>query len=762
MSQSTVKIDKYADEYAGVLKKLFHMCQFVINKEVQENEDAIEELSVIASNGPAKYKDLSEVFSWSIKPILEQIRHTFFPSLDESFSQLNMPASKMYPIIQSSILIFSSHLSKFQLAVCKSIKNYQEKIEKYKERYGFPQISKGVVIIDKNLKINFTHNFENNKNNTPIELISVYSNFLVSRLNSVNFDKGISELESVNESIKETIKNFNSIKADMSEIKYLDIPDEINDYILCKVSEHSKDQSLFSNIFDECNKQCDILETGKGYPQTNVKEVNLACNYNLEKMFESLNRDLANLDNICTANRAKSETEAPLKAYLDSIHKLTSDTFSYVNFQDLEIQQKFNKIMSEMNSDLISKDDTVFHLQYLPKLLKEIKILEVYVNNLDKKMNHERSLALYYQHLESIDKSLLKLMTETIMKNDIFIHSFIKFSWVDLFQRCTVSDAFGDFNRKLAAVINPNYLLSIGSINNRITSQFIYNESHSFFENNLFLDKISNEYYNGLSNGLGGIIRSIVIEMLSHIQKFDKSKIQASVDYVNNQLSISKQSMTQNHVACFCTINYQNSPLVLMNYTIDYLVSYVCINYFLDRNNQTAIKLFEHLIDYLHSETYAQLTNLVYSRWISWICVFSGVIESNSWESNLKIKIQNPKLKDIAFKHMKDYIKSPTEININFAVSLVAYESTIDQNKIKEYLKNPGAFPNKHELTTKLANNSQLFRPVFDISSSEKELETKLIILNNFGKLSCVSMHNYSHLMFSPIGIESKELTFIF
>jgi len=111
---------------------------------------------------------------------------------------------------------------------------------------------------------------------------------------------------------------------------------------------------------------------------------------------------------------------------------------------------------------------------------------------------------------------------------------------------------------------------------------------------------------------------------------------------------------------------------------------------------------------------------------------------------------------------MKDYIKSPTEININFAVSLVAYESTIDQNKIKEYLKNPGAFPNKHELTTKLANNNQLFRPVFDISSIEKELETKLIILNNFGKLSCVSMHNYSHLMFSPIGIESKELTFIF
>ena len=595
-------------------------------------------------------------------------------------------------------------------------------------------------------------------------MISVYSKYLVDKLKTKNFSRGMAELASVSESIKENIKNFNSLKADLTAIKSLEIPGEIEQYIVFQELNEPNDKSLFGGLFEQCNKQCNILQTGSGRPH--VKEVNLACNLNMEKMFESLNQDMSKLTNdTCAFNNGSTTPDSlnNLKEYLDSIQKLTDDTFSYINYQDLEIQQKFNNVMRDMNSELISPDDTIAHLDFLPKLLKEIKILQEYMDNLDLKMQHERQLALHYQHLESIDKSLLKLMTETIMKNDLFIHNFVKFKWVDLFQRCTVSDSFGEFNRKLALIINPNYLLSIGSINNRITSQFFYNNNNNnFFDNRLFLEKITNEYYNGLTNGLGGIIRTIVTEMLLNITKFDKSKNHISVDLENNKLSVGKQQMTPNHVACFCTINYQNSPLILLNYTIDYLISFICINYLLNRNDQSAVDLFEYLVDFLSNESYSDLTNMVYARWTCWICVFSGMLQSGAWDSNLEIRIQNSKIKDIAFKHMKNYVKTPTDINIKLTGNMVSYQSTIDQNKVDEYLNNPKSFPDKHDFTINSTITSQFFTPVFVNASIENELELKLIILNKCGKLSCVSIHNYSQFIFSPIQIKSNELTFTF
>lgn len=757
----SININKYAEKYADVLSKLYNLCQFVLNKEIQQSEQAIEYLSEITLDTPTKYNNLSEVFLSTIRPIFEQIRDTFLPGGD--FNRWDIPAHRMYPIIQSSIVIFCNHLSKFQLAVCKSIRDYQTKIEKYHDRLGIAHISKGIVIIDKNSKINYTNPFENNNNNnTPIELISVYSKYLVEKLKNKNYSRAIAELASVSDSIKDNMKNFNSIKAELTEIKSLEIHEAAKQFIIFKDLDNTE-ENIFSEIFNDCNRQCNILETGKGTSATKVKEINLACNLNLEKMFESLTQDLSRLNQCSSPANVKSETSDRLKEYLDSIQTLTDDTFSYINYHDLEMQQKFNKIMTSMNSELIGPDDTISHLDYLPKLLKEVKILDVYIDNLDLKMNHERRLALYYQQLESIDKSLLKLMTETIMKNDLFIHNFIKFKWLDLFQKCTVSDAFGDFNRKLSLTINPNYLLSIGSINNRIMSQFYYKENNSnFFENRLLLDKVSNEYYNGLTNGLGGIIRTIITEMLSNIKKFDSSKPQVSVDLANNKISVGKQQMTQNHFACFCTINYQNSPLVLMNYTIDYLITYICINFYLNKNDQKALDLFEHLINYLNNEPYSELTSMVYARWVSWICVFAGKLESQLWESNLKIKIINSKIKDIAIKHLKNYLKSSTEINIKLVDNAFAYQSSIDQKKVDEFLNNPKSFPDKQDFLINSASARHMFSPVFDNSSMEKELELLLIILNKFGKLSCISIHHYAQLIFSPIEIKSNELTLIF
>ena len=549
----------------------------------------------------------------------------------------------------------------------------------------------------------------------------------------------------------------------MTEIKSLEIPDEIEQYLLFKeLNEHPSDKSIFSEVFEKCNRQCDIIQTGGGRP--NVKEINLACNFNMEKMFESLNQDLSQLCSKNATNTTKSDTTAHLKEYFDSIQQLTDDAFSYINYKDLELQQKFSKIMIEMSSDLIISDDTISHIDYLPKIVREINNLKEYIERVSSKMDHERRLALYFQQLEIIDKSLLKLMTETIMKNDLFIHNFIKFNWIDMLQKCTTfSDAFGEFNRKLALRINPNYLLSIGSINNRIASQFFYKEnSNNFFDNRLLFAKITNEYYNGLTSGLGGIIAQIITEMLASSRGFDKTKKHVSIDLANNKLSIGKQQMTPNHVACFCTINYQNSPLVLMNYTIDYLISNICINYFLNVNDQTASTLFGILVDLLNNEPFSELTNLVYARWVSWICVWSGIIESTAWESNLVIKVQDPKIKDIAFKHMNNYIKTPTEINVKLISNSTAYHSTIDQSKVNEYLNNPKSFPDKNEFTISSAISSQMFSPVFLNSSIENELELKLIILNKLGKLSCISLHNYAKFIFSPIQIKSNELTIKF
>lgn len=764
-------IDKYANLYGNTIKKFYLICKYILTREIQETEKNVDELSLLLHDEPTKFLTLSDVFLSSIKPFYDLLSFNFFPidKQSKNFSKVYFHPSYVYPVIQSSIMIFTKKLSLFNNLVCKSIRENQMKIDMFEEKFGMNTISKSIVIIDKQSKINFNDQLKEGTCSTPLELIDIYSQYLCENLSSNNYFKGINHLNTIADLLKNNIITFNDYKLELKEINVTDVPAAIKNSIICEIEEEhieSATLSKFISSFQECRD----LETGKHYEDNNVKlkELNIECEKEFKEAFKSIYNELQKLSSLKKCNQITDNKDSlknidfTMKKYLDKLNKFSERMISFITNQDIENEMKFNKLLTELDLDENIYSDEIFvHFNYLPKIIKEIKILEKYISKLELRVDQERRVKLNYLRLQSIDKSILKYMCETMMRQDIYLHNYLKFNWVNFLFNCSIDDIFQEFNISLSNKLNANYLLTIGSIYNRLPHTLIYEcEDSKFFQNKHLIEKIKNEYYEGLKNGLGSLISRILVEMLNSIKIFDKNQTHVSIDSKPNfSVNISKKKLTSDHYPCFCTINYQNTPISLLHNTIDYMITYICVNYVLNFGSRT--NLYDILVDLLMNESFTNLTEMVYSRWALWLCVFVGKLISVSWESNLKIDISDQKIKEIAFKHLKNYIINPNSLKIKLVEDKSTYESKINYDRLKEVMQNPRKFPDKNELITKIKINSLKFQPTFKLSK-DGQLEEKFIILNKVGKLSCTTIYNYSDYLFTPINIESTELTITF
>jgi hypothetical protein len=240
----------------------------------------------------------------------------------------------------------------------------------------------------------------------------------------------------------------------------------------------------------------------------------------------------------------------------------------------------------------------------------------------------------------------------------------------------------------------------------------------------------------------------------------------SSLDYstTSNNLSetfISGHTMlNDNYEPCFCTLNYQNKPVCLVHNSIDYIINYICLNYKINNLNHKAKILYDMLIELLVKEPVSELSSLVYSRWAVWICLYFGQIESTSWESKILIRLSTSetKLKDIANRHLKSYLHSSNVFCFDLVNKNISFETKIDESKVNDYLRNPRFFPDKHEFTVKTFNIDNFYKPEFNVSTLNKEIETKLIILDKLGKLGGSKIYNYNNFCFTSVEIESKQL----
>jgi hypothetical protein len=171
--------------------------------------------------------------------------------------------------------------------------------------------------------------------------------------------------------------------------------------------------------------------------------------------------------------------------------------------------------------------------------------------------------------------------------------------------------------------------------------------------------------------------------------------------------------------------------------------------------------LYQLLITLLKNEPFSNLTEIVYSRWTIWLCIFNGKIISTSWDTNLILNVLNNDLKEIALKHLKSHVTGSNSLNFKLIDEKSSYESKINYDKLKEISQTPTKFPDKNEFLTKIKINSYKSTPP-SAPTSDDQIEEKFIILNKLGKLSCSTIYNYSNFIFTPINLESKELTINF
>lgn len=755
-------INKYADLFGNSLKKLHHFCKFILSREIHDTENFNNEISSILTNEPNKFLSMSDVFLSSVKPFYELLLLNFFPheSNDSKFSPIFLYPSYVYPLIQSSILIFTKKLTLFNSLICKSIKENQTKIDNFEEKFGINTISKSIVIIDKNSKINYNDQLKDGCCNTPIELIDVYSQYLCDNLSNNNYLKGINHLNTITEMMKNNIKNFNEYKIETKELDTNDIPEHIKNLIVCELDEDILESPSLSNFISTFQKDCNNIETAKNDERIRLKQISIDCDVEFKEIFKNIYSELGKLDSSkkCENKLAIQNIDVLMKNYLKKLNELSEKIMNFVTNQDIEMETKFKDLLNEMELDENIYSDEIFvHLTYLPKIIKELKLLDKYINKLEIRVDLERRVSLNYLRLESIDKSILKYMCETIMRQDVYLHNYLKFNWIKILFNCSINDCFQDFNLRVANSVNNNYLLLIGSIYNRLPVTFLYSgdsDSSNFFKNNNLVEQIKNEYYEGLKHGLGNFLKKILLEMICVMKKFNKNQLHVSIESKPNlSLNIGKHKLTDDYTPCFCTLNYQNTPVNLLHNTVDYLVTVICVN---NSMNDTTFKpLHDQLVDLLKNETFYNLTETVYARWSLWLCLFSGSIQSQGWDSVLEVNVNDSNLKELALKHLKNYLDGVSSLKFKLIEDKSSYESKIDYERLREIVKNPKKFPDKNEFLTKIKNNSLIFSPNF---SKTNELETKFIILNKLGKLSCSTIYNYQNYIFSPINIQSKEL----
>jgi hypothetical protein len=780
------KINLYANKCGDSIEKLFSLIKFILKKEETDTQELLDNASAYLSN-TNNNSSLSGVFLASILPFYDYLKRCFYKNeSDDEYLEWQVPTSIMYSIIQNAIVVFTKNLAELDSNICISIKEKTKNIDDFYTNYGISNINKSIMLINKNCKLNTFKETSDLKSEsterTQIDLIDAYSVFLTKKLHDHSYNRGLAQFESVAAAMIANIKNFNNFnRNEMSIINPKEIPNEYATFLIINQKSDNNfdigEDDIISNIFNN-NSVCNVL-AGRG---SGLKEINFVCNTDINKVLNELNQEIITLlnKNRCTSeininkNEFNSKIDDRLSKLVDKLNKVSNLAETLITNNDIEMETEFENKLEKIRSN-ISTDDEDFtnHMKYMPLISSQIKSLEFHIKKIESKIKIDQSLEIQCARFLSIDKSILKLMCEQIMAKNIFIHSFLKFNWVNLLFRCTESDIFSDFNVQLGKLINSNYLLVIGSINNKTTAEFLYNETANlkFFNNTEFKNKIISEYYNGLKEGLGKFIKCILFEMLNVMSSLDITKDQLpSLDYsikndLNETLIAGNSRINDNYAPCFCTINYLNKPVNLIHNSIDYFISYICINYKMNNLNSKAKELFDLLIDLLSKEPYSELTSCVYSRWVAWICLFFGKIESISWEAKIivSLKLSDLKLADIARRHLNANYQSNNTYCVKLADNKTSFETKIDQAKLDAYINDPKSFPDKNEFTIKTLTSNINFKPNFDVSSIEKEIETKLILLNKFGKLGCSTIYNYENYKFTAIDIDnSNELLFIF
>ena len=105
---------------------MFYLCKFILSKETSETQTAIDQISNCLNDSFTSFTSLSDVFNSAVKPFFDLLKHNF---INKDVKLWQIPPSKVYPIIQSSILVFIKNLSQFEATLCQSIKEKQVKID---------------------------------------------------------------------------------------------------------------------------------------------------------------------------------------------------------------------------------------------------------------------------------------------------------------------------------------------------------------------------------------------------------------------------------------------------------------------------------------------------------------------------------------------------------------------------------------------------------------------------------------------------------
>ena len=176
------------------------------------------------------------------------------------------------------------------------------------------------------------------------------------------------------------------------------------------------------------------------------------------------------------------------------------------------------------------------------------------------------------------------------------------------------------------------------------------------------------------------------------------------------------------------------------------------------------IECIDKIISFLEKEEYSNLTDSVYSRWIVWLCFFTGTIISSDWDETLLFKLSDHRLKNLVERFLKKTrsnnvrISTENELLITLSGKNKTVETIIKAEEISKYLQEPTSFPNKYRFYETV--NSTLENSVpFDKSSTFKSLETLLIIMNKCGILSSTVMYEYDK-NFKIVQCKSKMVKF--
>jgi hypothetical protein len=793
------KLSDHASKCADILSKLLVLCKLVMYSELKSTEEATNLLREGVEEQAKTCRSITDIFTLSIMPYFEILKRNFYPSdPSDSIPSWQMPLDKVYTIIHVSLIMFYKNLSTLRSNICEATEDLRKSLNSIYEEIGLNNLERSLMLINNKAKLNNLIGTKEEKIQTPIGLMDVYSRHLITKLKGSNFDQATKVVDEIKTSLtKLTSNSSHYLFSDLCEIKDIYIPSPIHDLV-----PFSESTSLLSKMFSSsCAGAYSIVVSGDDQEEVkknkqepiDLSNYSLECNKSLNEVIESLSDELNKLSNQFNCSYLDEEIQSELIIKLDQnmkelyrkLEKVFRMCQNYVQDNKIKEEQELNEILEDFEANNISSctdQNTLTHLHYMPLIAKLIGEIDRFIFDVDKRIATLNILNIDILNLQLIEKSILKYNTEIIMRQDVLLINFFKIEWIEMFMHLVFNDIFDDLLVRLNENIDKSLMPIIGTINIRTVAQFVYADKHSFFNNQNLITQIEKNYYTSISKGLGSLIQRVLFNMNECKKKIKPGDQMSKINIIEDEKSkaqrilLEKSSKSDDSCLCFCSYEVNNRPVNVIQSTLDYIILTNLIKYSLDGSSNTINKILE----FLQSEIASNLTHVIYSRWLLWLCMFVGNIQNKNFDAKLRIRLsrdQFPLLEQCLRKHlrglkylqaMNDDSKQNEIINgVSFEVELFrrveSVKTDLKRTEIKQYLENPNAFPIKSDFFTSNESNSlRKYSLEFNTTDPYKKIITIMAIMNKLRHLGNTLLYNYDEFIFTPVEIDSTSVEFYF